>query len=57
MKHLAQVVAEVGSGTVRLNHEDDAAAIKKARGITAYALEDNAFVSTFLTSNDEEDQQ
>ena len=57
MKHLAQVVAEVGGGTVRLNHEDDAAAIKKARGITAYALEDNAFVSTFLTSNGEEDQQ
>ncbi|EAQ43949.1 hypothetical protein MED193_00385 [Roseobacter sp. MED193] len=56
MDHLAQVVAEVGGGTIRLNHEDDAAALKKDRGITAYALEDNAFVSAFLTSNDEGDQ-
>tara|TARA_R110002124_G_scaffold159631_1_gene326891 strand:+ start:24485 stop:27079 length:2595 start_codon:yes stop_codon:yes gene_type:complete len=57
IEHLAKVVTEVRAGKIRLNHAGDAAAIKKERGITAYSLEDNAFVSAFLMSSDEEDQQ
>ena len=57
MEHLAKVVAEVGAGTIRLNQTDDVAALKKERGITAYALEDNAYVRAFLAPSNEEDQQ
>lgn len=57
MEHLAKVVIEVGAGKIRLNRAGDAAAIKKARGIKAYALENNAFVLAFLMSSNEEDQQ
>lgn len=44
--HLAQVLAEVGAGTVRLNRTDDAKAFDKERGIKAYAL-DNPLVAAF----------
>lgn len=46
MDHLAQVLAEVGAGTVRLNREGDAKAFEKERGIKAYALE-NPLVAAF----------
>ncbi len=39
MDHLAQALAEVGAGTVRLNRDDDARTFEKARGIRAYALD------------------
>lgn len=48
MAHLAQLLAEVGAGTVRLNAAGDAVAMKKTRGITAYAL-DNPLVAAFAT--------
>jgi hypothetical protein len=46
MDHLAQVLAEVGAGTIRLNHAGDAKTFDKARGIKAYAL-DNPLVAAF----------
>jgi hypothetical protein len=39
MDHMARVLAEVGAGTVRLNHTDDAKTFDKDRGIKAYALD------------------
>ena len=39
MDHMARVLAEVGAGTVRLNHTDDAKTFNKDRGIKAYALD------------------
>ena len=44
MNHLARVLAEVGAGTIRLNHTDDARTFDKERGIRAYAL-DNPLVA------------
>lgn len=46
MDHLAQKLAEVGAGTIRLNRTDDSEAFRKERGITAYALE-NQLVAAF----------
>ncbi|WP_417208895.1 PD-(D/E)XK nuclease family protein [Antarctobacter sp.] len=46
MDHLTQVLAEVGAGTIRLNHADDARTFDKDRGIKAYAL-DNTLVAAF----------
>ena len=46
MDHLAQVLAEVGAGTIHLNHADDARTFDKDRGIKAYAL-DNTLVAAF----------
>ncbi|MGQ3485928.1 PD-(D/E)XK nuclease family protein [Roseovarius pacificus] len=46
MDHLAQVLAEVGAGTIRLNHADDAGTFDKDRGIKAYAL-DTPLVAAF----------
>ena len=47
MSHLAEVVAEVGAGTVRLNREGDYKRFEKERGIKAYALEGNPLVAAF----------
>jgi hypothetical protein len=47
MAELADRVAEVGAGTIRLNRAGDAEWLKKEAGITAYALEGNAFVAAF----------
>jgi len=46
MDHLAQVLAEVGAGTVRLNNAGDARAFESDRGIKAFAL-DNPLVTAF----------
>lgn len=46
MDHLAQMLAEVGAGTIRLNRVDESEAFRKERGITAYAL-DNLLVAAF----------
>lgn len=46
MDHLAQVLAEVGAGLIRLNTEGDARTFDKERGIKAYAL-DNPLVAAF----------
>ena len=54
MEHLAQAVAEVGGGTIRLNQDDDAKSLEKGRGITAYALKDNAFVTAFMMPAEED---
>lgn len=58
MDHLAHVLAEVGAGTIRLNHADDARTFDKDRGIKAYAL-DNTLVAAFSlpeTATEEEAQ-
>ena len=47
MFHLADSVAEVRAGTVRLNRAGDAKRFEKECGIKAYALEDNPLVATF----------
>lgn len=54
MSHLADAVAEVGAGTVRLNREGDAKRFAKERGIKAHALEGNPLVAAFTLP--EEDQ-
>lgn len=46
MEHLAQVLAEVGAGTIRLNNAGDAKTFDKERGIKAYALS-NPLVAAF----------
>ena len=46
MAHLAEVLAEVGAGTIRLNRDGDAKTFDKDRGIKAYALE-NPLVAAF----------
>lgn len=46
MEHLAEVLAEVGAGTIRLNHLNDAKSYDKERGIKAYAL-DTPLVAAF----------
>lgn len=53
MDHLAALIAEVGAGTIRLNRGEDVKAFKD-RGITAYALKDNAFVATFTLPSEDE---
>ncbi|SMX44434.1 PD-(D/E)XK nuclease family protein [Maliponia aquimaris] len=40
MDHLADVLAEVGAGTIRLNRTGDAKTFEKERGLRAYALDD-----------------
>lgn len=47
LEHLSELLAEVGGGVVRLNRADDLKTFEKERGITAYALKDNAFVASF----------
>lgn len=47
ISHLAETLAEVGAGEVRLNRQGDATRFKKERGITAYALDDNPLVAAF----------
>ena len=55
--HLADVLAEVGAGTIRLNRTDDAKSFDKERGVKAYAL-DNPLVAAFsLPEEDQEDAQ
>jgi len=58
MLHLAEVLAEVGAGTIRLNHLSDAKSFDKERGIKAYAL-DNPLVTAFSLPDpaNEEDAQ
>jgi hypothetical protein len=48
MTELAALVAEVGAGTIRLNHAGDSKTFEKDRGIKAYALANNAFVAAFM---------
>ena len=47
MAALAERVKEVCGGSLRLNRASDASRFKKDAGITAYALEGNAFVTAF----------
>lgn len=54
MAHLAEVLAEVGAGTIRLNRVDDARTFEKDRGIKAYALA-NPLVAAFSLPEEEED--
>lgn len=59
MEHLAEVLAEVGAGTIRLNHLSDSKTFDKERGIKkVYAL-DNPLVAAFGLPNaaTEEDAQ
>jgi hypothetical protein len=44
---LADLVAKVGAGTIRLNRSGDAKTFEKDRGIKAYALFENTFVTAF----------
>lgn len=53
LSHLAQAVAEVAAGTVRLNRAGDARAFEKSRGIKAYALEGNPLVTAFTLPEEE----
>ncbi|WGW02769.1 PD-(D/E)XK nuclease family protein [Tropicibacter oceani] len=56
MKHLAQMLSEVGAGTLRLNHAGDARRFEKERGIKAYAL-DNALVEAFCLPDPEAEEE
>lgn len=58
MEHLSEVLAEVGAGTIRLNHLGDAKSFDRERGIKAYALE-TPLVAAFSLPDDatEEDAQ
>ena len=53
MTELAELVAEVGAGTIRLNRAGDAKSFAKDRGIKAYALEDNPFVAAFMVPEED----
>lgn len=53
MTELAELVAQVGAGTIRLNRAGDAKTFEKQRGIKAYALGDNAFVAAFMLPEEE----
>ena len=55
LAELADRVAELGAGTIRLNRAGDDKRLKKEAGITAYALSENAFVAA--TTLPEEDPQ
>ena len=50
---LAERVAEVGSGTVRLNSAGDLARFSKDCGITAYALKEAGLATVFLMPEDD----
>ena len=52
--HLDQTIAAVGAGDIVLNRSGDAKRIKKDRGITPYALENNSFVAAFTLNDPEE---
>lgn len=56
MAHLAELVAEVGAGTVRLNRAGDAETFRKQRGIRAYAFDD-PLVAAFCLPEAEEDTE
>jgi hypothetical protein len=55
MDHLAQVLAEVGAGTIRLNHAGDAKTFDKERGIKAYALKNPLVAAFSLPESDTEE--
>lgn len=59
MEHLAEALAEVGAGTIRLNHLSDPKAFEKERGIKkVYALDDPLVAAFSLpVAANEEDAQ
>ncbi|WP_291729659.1 hypothetical protein [Leisingera sp. F5] len=59
MGHLAEALAEVGAGTIRLNHSSDPKTFDKERGIKKLYALDNPLVATFGLPNaaTEEDAQ
>ena len=51
LDHLDQTIAAVGAGDIVLNRSGDAKRIRKDRGITPYALENNSFLAAFALSD------
>ncbi|WP_136684537.1 PD-(D/E)XK nuclease family protein [Falsirhodobacter xinxiangensis] len=53
LEQLAERLAEVGAGTIRLNSTADADFFAKTAKLTPYALQDNPLVAAFLTEPEE----
>jgi len=51
LDHLNQTIAAVGAGDTVLNRSGDSKRIRKDRGITPYALENNSFLAAFTLSD------
>lgn len=56
LAHLADVVAEVGNGRIRLNRAGDGKRFEDERGITAYALTSDAFLAALMLPEADEEE-